>query len=117
MIQHIPLKDATIYPIDNAFKIYDYGHLGNGISNGTVAVVNGRYPAKGWGFNEKSDELVYVIAGLGFLETPNENTELTEGSVAFIPKGQKIAWNGDNLKIFIPCIPAWSPEQHQLVTE
>jgi ethanolamine utilization protein EutQ (cupin superfamily) len=117
MIQHIPNDAATIIPVDPAFTIYEYGQLGNGLSNGTVAKVAGRYPRKGWGFNRECDELVYVISGTGSIETPGTVVQLEAGSVAFIPKGEKIAWQGVNLLVFIPCIPAWTAEQHELVED
>ena len=115
--QLIKKNDAQVINVAPEFKITHYGHLGNGITNGTVAEVNGRYPKFGWGMNKISDELVYVISGKGILEMPNEKVVLSEGDVAFVSKGQKIAWNGENLKIFIPCIPGWTEEQHELVNE
>lgn len=53
--------------------------------------------------------------GSGGLEFPTESQSLQPGDVAFVPKGQKIAWHGENLKIFIPCVPAWTPAQHELL--
>lgn len=105
---------AKKIPVAPSFKITEYGHLGDGLTNGTVAEVNGRYPESGWGRNVISDELVYVISGNGSIEMPNENLLLSEGDVALIPKGQSIAWLGDDLKVFIPCIPAWTSDQHEL---
>ena len=114
IFQLIKKQNAKNIAVAPAFRILEYGHLGNGITNGTVAEVNGRYPQSGWGKNKVSDELVYVISGSGFLEMPHKKEALAEGDVAFIPKGQQIAWRGDNLTIFIPCIPAWTNEQHEL---
>ena len=113
--QLIKKGNATVIHVAPEFKIIEYGHLGNGITNGTVAEISGRYPRSGWGMNKISDELVYVISGNGTLEMPNKKEVLSEGDVAFIPKGQQIAWNGKNLKVFIPCIPAWTNEQHELI--
>jgi mannose-6-phosphate isomerase-like protein (cupin superfamily) len=113
--QLIKKGNAKIINVAPEFKIIEYGHLGNGITNGTVAEINGRYPQSGWGKNKISDELVYVISGKGFLEMPDNKEILSEGDVAFIPKGQQIAWSGENLKVFIPCIPAWTNEQHELM--
>ncbi len=112
--QLIRKEEAKIIKVSPEFKIVEYGHLGNGITNGTVAEIRGRYPQSGWGMNKLSDELVYVISGKGILEMPDKKEVLSEGDVAFIPKGQQIAWSGENLKVFIPCIPAWTNEQHQL---
>ncbi len=67
MIQHIPKSVARIIHVSPTFTIYEYGHLGNGVCNGTVAEITGRYPNEGWGFNKISAELVYVISGSGLL--------------------------------------------------
>jgi ethanolamine utilization protein EutQ (cupin superfamily) len=114
-MQHISRSQARRIAIAPEFTIFEYGPLGNGVTNGTVAEVNGRYPNKGWGRNLESDEVVYVISGSGNLETPDSSLNLNPGDVALIPKGQKIAWLGHSLVVFIPCIPAWKAEQHELV--
>lgn len=114
-IELITKDQARIIPVSPSFKITEYGHLGQGKTNGTVAEVNGRYPKSGWGRNTISDELVYVISGSGSIEMPDTKLELEEGDVAYIPKGQSIAWVGNDLKVFIPCMPAWTSEQHKLL--
>jgi ethanolamine utilization protein EutQ (cupin superfamily) len=116
-LQHIPVSAARRIAVAPEFTILEYGSLGEGIANGTVAQVTGRYPLAGWGMNLLCDELVYVVAGSGAIETPTGQTFLHPGDVAFVPKGQKIAWRGDNLVVFIPCVPAWRPEQHHLFNE
>jgi mannose-6-phosphate isomerase-like protein (cupin superfamily) len=116
-MQHIPKSAARRIPVAPQFTIFEYGPLGSGVANGTVAEVSGRYPEKGWGRNNVSDEIVYVVAGSGQLERPESSTSLAAGDVAFVPKGEKIAWNGTNLVLFLPCVPAWRPEQHDLLPE
>ena len=116
-MQHISASAARRIAVAPEFTILEYGPLGDGIANGTVAHIAGRYPLAGWGMNILCDELVYVVSGTGTLETPTGQTSLQPGDIAFVPKGQKIAWRGDNLVVFIPCVPAWHPEQHQLFNE
>lgn len=116
-MQYITRSSARRIAVAPEFTIYEYGPLGDGVANGTVAEVNGRYPLRGWGMNGICDELVYVVSGTGAIETPTSQTVLNPGDVAFVPKGQKIAWRGDNLVVFIPCVPAWNPEQHELFDE
>ncbi len=113
--QMVKKENAMLINVAPQFKIIEYGSLGGGLTNGTVAVITSRYPEKGWGKNKVCDEIVYVISGSGFLEMPDKKEPLSEGDVAFVKKGQKIAWNGDNLKVFIPCIPAWTNKQHELI--
>ncbi len=114
-MQHIPKSLARRIPIAPEFTILEYGSLGDTLSNGTIAEVHGQYPLKGWGRNLECDELVYVISGSGAIEAPQSRIELNAGDVALIPKGQPIAWNGNNLVVFIPCIPAWTAEQHEFI--
>jgi mannose-6-phosphate isomerase-like protein (cupin superfamily) len=116
-MQHIPKSASRRIPVAPEFTIYEYGPLGGTVANGTVAEINGRYPLKGWGRNLESDEVVYVVSGSGKLEMPESIQHLEPGDVAFVPKGQKIAWSGSKLVVFIPCIPAWRPEQHEMLPE
>ena len=116
-MQHIPKSSARRIPISHEFTIFEYGSLGTSVANGSVAEINGRYPIQGWGRNLESDEIVYVVSCSGDLEMPESVVTLRAGDVAFVPKGQKIAWRGDNLVVFIPCVPAWRPEQHELSNE
>ena len=115
MIEQITQAEARRIQVAPEFTILEYGVLGNGVSNGTVAEVNGRYPLEGWGRNLISDEIVYVISGTGALETPESIQMLTAGDVLFVPKQQAIAWRGEALVVFVPCVPAWRPEQHELI--
>src|SRR5688500_3101322 len=116
-MQHIPKSAARRIAVAPEFTILEYGPLGDAVANGTVAEVNGRYPLRGWGMNHLCNELVYVVSGTGVIETPTSQTPLSPGDVAFVPKGQRIAWSGNQLVVFIPCIPAWHPEQHELFAE
>ena len=114
-MQVIPQSSARRIPVAPEFTILEYGPLGGDRTNGTVAEIHGRYPRTGWGMNTESDELVYVVSGTGRIEMPDAQVPLNAGDVAFIEKGQKIACQGEQLVVFIPCIPAWRPEQHVLV--
>jgi quercetin dioxygenase-like cupin family protein len=116
-MQHISKSTARRIPVAPEFTIYEYGSLGTSVANGTVAEINGRYPLQGWGRNLESDEIVYVVSGAGELQMPDSTQPLEPGDVAFVPRGQKIAWKGSNLVVFIPCVPAWRPEQHELLPE
>lgn len=116
-VEYIPLSNARRFQVDSSCTILEYGPLGGGVSNGTVAEVDGRYPGKGWGMNVECDELVYVVSGSGAVEMPDSTQELQAGDVAFIPKGQKIAWRGEQLRVFIPCVPGWRPDQHEFFDE
>ncbi|HUB93269.1 MAG TPA: AraC family ligand binding domain-containing protein [Verrucomicrobiae bacterium] len=84
--------------------------------NGAVGVINGRYPESGWAINEKCKELVYIISGEGVLGVREQKQELRSGDLALILPGEEYYFEGKDLTIFMPCTPAWYPEQHREVS-
>ena len=82
--------------------------------NGAVIELNGRYPDKGRVINLKCKEMAYVIKGSGRLVVEGEETKLNEGDLVLIEAGEKFFWEG-NMQIFMPCTPAWYPEQHKSI--
>ena len=93
---------ATEYPI------------GDKDINGAVVDLNGRYPDKGRVVNLKCKELAYVIEGTGKVVVENEEVKLQKGDLVLIEAGERYFFEGD-LKMFVPCVPAWYPEQHKEV--
>ena len=81
--------------------------------NGAVGIVDGRYPESGFVVNEKCKEAVYVISGSGYLTTDSDSVKLEAGDAALIPAGEPYFFEGKKLTIFMPCTPAWYPEQHK----
>ncbi len=65
--------------------------------------------------NEKCKEVVFVISGNGSLTTKSDSVKLAPGDTALIPAGEQYYFEGKNLTIFMPCTPAWYPEQHKEV--
>ena len=88
--------------------------LGDKDINGAVIRLNGRYPDKGRVVNLKCKELAYVIRGSGRVVVENESVELKEGDLVLIEPEERYFWEG-NLVMFMPCTPAWCPEQHREV--
>lgn len=83
--------------------------------NGAVVELNGRYPNKGRVVNLKCKELAYVVKGEGKLVVEGKEIALQEGDLALIEPGEKYYWEG-SMTMFMPCTPAWYPEQHKEVT-
>jgi mannose-6-phosphate isomerase-like protein (cupin superfamily) len=79
--------------------------------NGAVIVLNGRYPNEGTVVNQKCKEMAYIIKGSVKLTVEGKETSLSEGDLALVDVGEKYFWEG-NVTMFIPCTPAWYPEQH-----
>ncbi len=82
--------------------------------NGAVIELSGRYPDKGRTMNEISKEMAYVIKGSGRVVVEGVETHLDEGDLVLIDPGEKFFWEG-NMTLFMPCTPAWSPDQHKQV--
>lgn len=82
--------------------------------NFAIAIINGRYPQKGYCTNEECKELVYVLEGKGKLNKIDEIIEFKKGDTILIDKKEIYYWDG-KFKIAMPCTPAWYPEQHKII--
>ncbi len=101
-IRNSDVCDAIEYPLDDKDI------------NGAVIELRGRYPEKGMVINEVCKELAYIIKGSGKLVIKDKETQLKEGDLASIEPGEAYYWDG-NMTMFVPCAPAWYPEQHKEV--
>lgn len=81
---------------------------------GTVIKLNGRYPEKGRTVNEKCKELTYFLEGKGKLVVEDKVINVEKGDQVVIEPGERFYWEG-KLTMFMPCTPAWYPEQHKVV--
>lgn len=82
--------------------------------NAAIGKITGRYPDKNRVVNTKCKELAYVTSGSGKVVVEGKEYLLNEGDVVLIEPGERYYWEG-NLDVFMPCTPAWYPEQHQEV--
>ena len=88
--------------------------LGDKEINGAVIELTGRYPGNGRVVNLKCKELSYIVSGSGKVVVEDREIKLREGDLILIEPGEKYFWEG-NLIMFVPCVPAWFPEQHKEV--
>ena len=93
-VQNNPFCIAMEYPI------------GDKDINGAVIILDGRFPVKG--------RIAYILKGKGKLGVEGKEFTLKKGDLAFILPGERFYWEG-NMEIFMPCTPAWYPEQHKEV--
>ena len=82
--------------------------------NGAVIEITGRYPAKGRTVNLKCKEMAYIIKGAGRVVIEGKEVKFEEGDLILINPGEKFFWDGV-AQIFMPCTPAWHPEQYKEV--
>ena len=88
--------------------------MGDKDINGAVVTVKGRYPEKGRVTNEVCKELAYIISGSGKIVVEGEEIMLNEEDLILLEPGERYYWEGD-MKMFVPCTPAWFAEQHKEV--
>lgn len=74
--------------------------------------VLGRYPEEGRVTNEKCKELAYITEGSGKIVVEGEEILLNEKDLILLEPGERYYWEG-NMKMLVPCAPAWYPEQHK----
>lgn len=82
--------------------------------NGAVISIKGRSPESGRVVNNGCKEMAYVVEGSGKVEIEDIEVLLNQGDVIIIDAGERYFWNG-NMTLFVPCVPAWTPEQSQEV--
>jgi mannose-6-phosphate isomerase-like protein (cupin superfamily) len=93
---------------------YEYP-IGDKDINGAVTEITGRYPSKNRIKNLKCKEMGYVISGSGYVVIEDKKVELNKGDLILIKPGEKYYWFGNKLKMFVPCTPAFYPEQNKKV--
>ena len=106
-------NQAEEFKNSNACKAIEYPLEDKDI-NGAIIELNGRYPDKGRVVNLKCKELAYIIEGSGKVVVEGKEVGLNKGDLILIEAGEKYFWEG-NLKMFVPCTPAWYPGQHKEV--
>lgn len=106
-------KEAKKFQNSAVCAAYEYD-LGDNDINGAVIELKGRYPDKGRAVNTKCKELVYVMSGSGKLEVEGRSFDISEGDQVLINPGEKYFFDGA-CTLFVPCTPAWNPEQYKEV--
>lgn len=115
-MKYIAKAHAQKFTNSPTCTVYEYA-FGDADINGALGVVNGRYPVAGWAVNEVCKELVFVVSGEGSLHTRSQNQPLAAGDSALILPGEAYYFAGKDLTIFMPCTPAWHPEQHKALDD
>lgn len=109
----ITKKQRKKFKNSDSCIVFEYPIADNNI-NGTIIELSGRYPDKGWAVNEICKEMGYIISGSGKIIIGGDEYLLEEGDLVLINPGEKFYWQG-NMEIFMPCVPAWTPQQHKII--
>lgn len=92
-------------------KAFEYPMADKDIS-GAIIELTGRYPDKDYATNLEVKEMAYVIKGSGKLVVNGKEEMISEGDLIIIEPKEKFYWEG-NMILFMPCTPAWTPDQHK----
>lgn len=84
--------------------------------NIAIVKINGRYPESGRVMNEQCKEIGFVMEGEGKVIIEGQEVALQKGDAVLIEAKERISWEG-SLTMLMSCTPAWSPEQHTLISE
>jgi mannose-6-phosphate isomerase-like protein (cupin superfamily) len=106
-------KQAKIIKLSKTATAYEYPIMDNAI-HGAVIEINGRYPEKGRVINEKVTELGFVIEGSGKIVIEDKEINFKKDDQILIKPKQRYYWDA-KATLFMPCAPAWYPEQHKQV--
>lgn len=104
-------EKATTLQVTDSCKAIEYP---NGDKDLWAAVIEikGRYPSEGVTINEACKEFVFVSHGKGKVTVGNKTHEIRKGDMILIEPGELFYWEGEMI-LFMPCAPAWYPEQHK----
>ena len=108
---HTPKDQATRHENSPSCTVWEYGN--QGAMDGADALVNGRYPEKGFALNDVSDMSIRIIGGGGYIATKQAIIDVKAGDVAIIPHGEPYYFEGIDLRFFMACSPAWSLAQYK----
>lgn len=105
----IDLGTKVIYKFPTRTKLFDLAHM----------VVNGRHPENDKEFIVEYDchFMIYVIKGSGKIHAGGEKFSVSVGDAVDVPPGNKFAVEGKGLEYITFDVPAFYPEQSQIITE
>ena len=94
-------------------KTYEY-NINDKDINYCIAEINGRFPTEKRAVNRKCKEMAHILKGSGRIVVEGIEYLVKEDDVVLIYPNERYYWEG-NLKLGIPCSPAWTHEQHEIV--
>lgn len=92
-------------------KTYEY-NIEDADINYCIVDINGRFPTgEKYAINKNCKEIAHVLSGNGTLVVNDKEYKLEKDDVVLIDKLERYYWLG-NMRLGLPCTPAWKPEQH-----
>lgn len=87
------------------------------VKDASISVIEifNRHPKQDRAVNKKCKEFAYILnAAQSRLVVEGEVYRLSKGDAVVIEPGEEFFWHG-HPKMVMFCVPAWSPEQHEIV--
>jgi mannose-6-phosphate isomerase-like protein (cupin superfamily) len=112
-MKYVRLQDAETFVNGTTCTVYEYG--GDEALSGAIAEINGRYPENGWAANTAVKEMVFVLSGSGKIVTKQGERLLQKDTMALIDINEQYYFEGEQLRIFMPTTPAWTPDQYKVI--
>lgn len=112
-MKQIKLADTSTHKNSDLCIATEYDFKDKDIDFAT-AVINGRYPEKGYCVNMEVKELIFVIEGEGKLCKKGEEVSFKAGDAILIDKAEPYYWIA-KCKVGMACSPAWREDQHKLI--
>ena len=109
----IKKSDRIVHKNSDKCTAYEY-HFSDKALNAAYIEINGRYPDSGETLNRDCKEIIHVISGTGKVVVEGKEYAMEEQDQVFVPNGNKFHFEDCvNLKILVPCSPAWNLEQYK----
>lgn len=111
----IKLENAITGKNSDKCKTLEYSFLNKKIDLG-IATITGRFPDRGYALNEISEELVYVLEGTGTIYFEDKEVRFNKGDAILIEPNDKYYYETEYCVLSLSCTPAWSPNQHKVIS-
>lgn len=112
-MKKVYLEEAIPGKNSEKCKTLEYSFQDSDIDLG-IATITGRFPDKGYCYNEISKELIYVLEGTGKIVFETKEIPFKKGDAILIDQLEKYYWESNYCLISMSCTPAWSEEQHKM---
>ena len=103
-------SEAKAHQNGQVCRVYEYDFPKENDVNNAVAILDGRYPERGYAINRKCKELIYIIEGAGVVVIGGQLQVLGEGDTGLVVMGEEYYLVG-KMKLLITSVPAWRPDQ------
>ena len=115
-MKYAPKSAAKMFNNSATSEVLEYPLADKDI-DAAIVTMNGGYPDSGFAVNEECKELLYVVSGECTFATKDKSVKIQTGDQVLIEKGELFRYDdAKDLVLVAACNPAWTPEQHKIVS-